>query len=35
MTSVASAGSLPAQGTGAEARRPSIAVVDDESGFAG
>ncbi|HXH23761.1 MAG TPA: sigma-54 dependent transcriptional regulator [Vicinamibacterales bacterium] len=35
MTSVASAGSLPAQKTGAEARRPSIAVVDDDSGFAG
>src|ERR671919_2264528 len=35
MATVAGAGSTPTSGTMTEERRPSIAIVDDDSGFAG
>src|SRR5690606_31888507 len=35
MTAVADAGSSPTEPTRTDERRPSIAVVDDDSGFAG
>jgi len=35
MSIVAGAGTTPASGVATDERRPSIAVVDDDSGFAG